>query len=173
MRAVRVLIAGLAVGMAAAGCAAGGPDKAEGKAAPAGSPAASTSGQAPTVAPGKARPSSAEKPSARTPKPVPRERGGTLWVLVLAITDKHEPTSELTNVATRYAAYLVGPTCDEGAEAGLRLKPEKVYWYAALYFASQRDAFTYKGKYTGGVIGIVKVVPYNGLSAEDCVRTPS
>lgn len=101
-----------------------------------------------------------------------RERGGALWAVVLEITDQAEPDSDMVRIADQHSAYIVNPSCDDGAREGLRLRPEKDYWYVVVYLPSQELGFAYKKRYApGGVIGVVNVTPALGDDdAGQCVR---
>lgn len=180
----RFAIAAVVVALLA-GCSADTVKRITGEASPAGAPTSAPATPDGT-SPGDAPDSATQAPPDEGPDPregrIRRESGGSMWALVLAITDKqvrddYVPFEDpvLVEAAEKHDGYIVGVDCDEGSRAGLRLKPEKHYWYTALYFGNQTVAFEYKKRHvSGGVIGVVKVVPYNGQSAEDCVRrTPT
>ncbi|HEV2087090.1 MAG TPA: hypothetical protein VGR21_02140 [Cryptosporangiaceae bacterium] len=131
------------------------------------------SGQ-PTHVPGTAAPVGALTPTAsssvagRTPgtAPVSREQGGPLWAVALAVSNQSADDPKLLATVDAFAAHgtvrIVSVECDLGIRSGLNLRPERSYWYAALYFESEDAAFAFKTGNQLKVVGVVRVVPTKG-----------
>ncbi len=148
----RAAVGGLAVTTLAA-CGWGEPVHVPGTAAPVGARTPAVNGTPP--------------PSARKGSPVSREVGGPLWSLALVVSDQSADDPKLRAAVETVAPYDTAATvlsveCDPGIRPGLNLRPQKRYWYAALYFETQDAAFGFKESRKLKVAGVVSVQPVKG-----------
>ncbi|HEV2087089.1 MAG TPA: hypothetical protein VGR21_02135 [Cryptosporangiaceae bacterium] len=90
----------------------------------------------------------------------PREQGGSVWAVALAVSDEGPNDPKLAvHPAENFSPAILDVDCDRGSRTGLHLRPEKEYWYAVIYFYSQETAFKFKELYDLKVVGVVKDEP--------------